>query len=165
MPYYDCFIKTVLKLSDFATHFIPQDEVTFTFDRHRETQYNATILYDWITASKPRIVDSITFGNRNEPGIQAADLWARELMKRCDSHLFNDRGHPRPQWNCLAATKRFQFHFTLGRELMQILNEEPILAGFNHSDYEQWRTRNHLVDNLSNRFRYVSQIDLADKTN
>jgi hypothetical protein len=25
MPYYDCFLKTVIKLSDFAGHFIPRD--------------------------------------------------------------------------------------------------------------------------------------------
>ena len=25
MPYYDCFLKTVIKLSDFAAHFIPRD--------------------------------------------------------------------------------------------------------------------------------------------
>ena len=53
IPYYDCFLKTVIKLSDFAAHFIPRDKVEFTFDQHKETQYNAGLLYEWITAHKP----------------------------------------------------------------------------------------------------------------
>lgn len=158
MPYYDCFLKTVIKLSDFAAHFIPRDKVEFTFDRHKETQYNARLLYEWITAHKPDNAGKVSFSSRAEPGIQAADLWARELMKRCDTHLFDDRAHARPQWNTLASTKRFQFHFTLGRELAQTLDETPLLAGLSPEDYERWRSANRLVDNLSNRFRYASMV-------
>jgi hypothetical protein len=164
MPYYECFLKTVVKLSDLAAHFLPRDKVEFTFDRHGETQYNAGLLYRWITAHKPDITATVSFGSRGEPGIQAADLWARELMKRCDTHLFNDRARPRPQWTVLAGTKRFQFHFTLGRELAQTLDETPKLAGFNHADYEQWREKQKLADNLSNRFRYASRVDTTGKT-
>ena len=164
MPYYDCFLKTVIKLSDFAAHFVPRDKVAFTFDRHRETQYNAGLLYRWMRAYKPEIAESVSFGSRSEPGIQAADLWARELMKRCDTHLFNDRARARPQWNILAATKRFQFHFTLGRELARTFDEVPELAGFNHAAYEQWRKNQKLTDNLSNRFRYVSSVETAGKS-
>lgn len=76
MPYYDCFLKTVIKLSDFAAHFVPRDRVAFTFDRRRETQYNAGLLYRWMTKYKPEIAESVSFGSRSEPGIQAADLWA-----------------------------------------------------------------------------------------
>jgi hypothetical protein len=158
MPYYDCFLKTVIKLSDFASHFIPRDRVVFTFDQHKKTQYNAGLLYEWITAHKPDNAEKVSFASRAEPGVQAADLWARELMKRCDTHLFNDRARARPQWNILMGTKRFQFHFTLGRELAQTLDETPLLAGLNPADYEQWRSENKLVDNLSNRFRYASLV-------
>jgi hypothetical protein len=158
MPYYDCFLKTVIKLSDFAAHFIPRDKVEFTFDQHKETEYNAGLLYEWITARKPENAGKVGFASRGEPAIQAADLWVRELMKRCDTHLFNDRARARPQWNTLMGTKRFQFHFTLGRELAQTLEETPLLAGLNHADYERWRSENRLVDNLSNRFRYASLV-------
>ena len=98
MPYYDCFLKTVTKLSDFAAHFIPRDTVKFTFDQHKETQYNAGLLYEWITAHKPDNTGKVSFASRAEPGVQAADRWARELMKRCDTHLFNDRARARPSW-------------------------------------------------------------------
>jgi len=162
MPYYDCFLKTVVKLSDYAAHFIPRDSVAFRFDRHRETQYNIGLLFKWITAHKPDIADAVRFGSREEPGIQAADLWARELMKRCDTHLFDDRARARTQWNILAATKRFPFHFMLGRELARTLDEVPELAGFDHAAYEQWRENLKLTDNLSNRFRYVSSIEIRE---
>jgi hypothetical protein len=164
MPYYDCFLKTVVKLSDSAAHFVPRDKVEFTFDQHRETQYNAGLLYDWIAAHKPHAAERVSFASRKEPGIQAADIWARELMKRCDTHLYDDRARPRLQWITLASSKRFQFHFTLGRELAQTLSETQTLAGFDHSDYERWRAGNKLADNLSNRFRYASTVDKANKT-
>jgi hypothetical protein len=77
MPYFECFLKAVVKLADYAAHCIPKDRVAFTFDRHRKTQYNAGLLYKWIAAHKPDVMDSIDFGDRSEPGIQAADLWAR----------------------------------------------------------------------------------------
>ena len=163
MPYYECFLKTVIKLSDFAAHFVPRDKVEFTFDRHRETQYNAGLLFRWITGYKPDIRETMSFGSRQEAGIQAADLWARELMKRCDTHLFDDRARPRPQWTALASTKRFQFHFTLGRELARTLDETPDLPGFDHTDYDRWRKKQKMADNLSNRFRYVSHLDTAGK--
>ena len=159
MVYYDCFLKTVLKLADFAAHFIPRDKARFTFDRHRTTQYNAGLLYKWMAAHKPEALESLDFTDRQEPGIQTADLWAREFMKRCDTHLFDDRARPRLQWTILARTKRFQFHLTLGRELAQTLDETPDLPGFNHEEYERWRKSLKLTDNLSNRFRYVSTID------
>lgn len=85
-------------------------------------------------------------------------------MKRCDTHLFNDRARAQTQWNMLAATKRFQFHFTLGRELARTFDGVPELEGFNHDAYEQWRERQKLTDNLSNRFHYVADVDKAGKS-
>jgi hypothetical protein len=142
---------------------VPRDKAAFTFDQHKQTQYNAGLLYKWIAAYKTDVIESVSFGDRSEPGIQAADIWARELMKRCDTHLFDDRARPRPQWSMLAATKRFQFHFTLGRELERTFDETPELPGFNHGDYELWRAKRNLTDNLSNRFRYVAEADATDK--
>ena len=60
--------------------------------------------------------------------------------------------------------KRFPFHFTLGSELARTLDEVPELPGFDHAAYERWREKEIVGDNLSNRFRYVSGIDIADKS-
>jgi hypothetical protein len=73
---------------------IPRDKVEFTFDQHKETQYNAGLLYEWITAHKPDNTGKVSFASRAEPGVQAADLWARELMKRCDTHCSMTRRAP-----------------------------------------------------------------------
>jgi hypothetical protein len=54
----------------------------------KDTQYNARLLYDWLSHYRGDVVEKMNFGTRKEPGIQGADIWARELMKRCDSHLF-----------------------------------------------------------------------------
>jgi|SRR5579864_2521743 len=164
MPYYDCFLKTVIYLSDLASVFVPRDRLEFTFDQHRETQYNASLLCNWITYYKPAIVKNVSFATRKEPGIQAADLWARELMKRCDTHLFNQSAKPRPQWTSLIGSKRFKFKFVVGHELAHDMNEAGEMRGFNHADYEKWRTKNRLIDNLSNRFRYCAMTDEANQS-
>jgi hypothetical protein len=161
MPYYDCFVKTIGYLADLANVFIPPDKVEFTFDQHRETQYNAGLLYDWITNYKNTIVEKVSFGTRKEPGIQAADLWARELMKRCDTHVFNQRANPRPQWVALANTKRFRFKFLLGSELVRDMEHAGEVFELDHADYEEWRNKHKLIDNLSNRFRWFAMKDKA----
>jgi hypothetical protein len=114
-----------------------------------------------MTAYKPEIAESVNFGSRSEPGILAADLWARELMKRCDTHLFNVRARARLQWNNLAATKRLQFHCTLRREMARTFDEVPELAGFYHAAYEQGREKRKLTDNLSNRFRFFCLFSMV----
>ena len=162
MPHYDCFVKTVGYLSDLARMFVPRDRVEFTFDQHKETQYNAGLLYDWLSHYKNEVVEQVSFGTRREPGIQAADIWARELMKRFDTHLFNQKAKPRPQWNTLLNTRRFRFKFILGDQLRRDMDQaaESYQASDElHDEYERWRGQHKLVDNLSNRFRWFAMKD------
>ena len=164
MPYYDCFVKAVGYLSDLAQVFVPRDRVEFTFDQHKETQYNASLLYDWLSHYKDDVVEKVSFGTRKEPGIQGADLWARELMKRCDSHLFNSRTNPRPQWNTLLGTRRFRFKFVLGDQFQKDMDDAAVeyqVSDELHAEYEEWRRKHRLVDNLSNRFRWFAMQDKA----
>jgi hypothetical protein len=162
MPYYDCFVKTVGYLADLAHVFVPPDRVEFTFDRHKETQYNAGILYDWLSHYRNDVVERVSFDTRKEPGIQGADLWARELMKRCDSQLLNSRAAPRQQWNTLLGTKRFKFQFVLGDQFKRELDEAAVSYQESdqlHEEYDGWRRKHRLVDNLSNRFRWFAIKD------
>jgi hypothetical protein len=164
MPYYDCFVKAVGYLSDLAQVFVPRDRVEFTFDQHKETQYNAGLLYDWLSHYKDDVVEKVSFGTRKEPGIQGADLWARELMKRCDSRLFNSRTNPRPQWNTLLGTRRFRFKFVLGDQFQKDMDDAAVeyqASDQLHAEYEEWRRKHRLVDNLSNRFRWFAMQDKA----
>jgi len=54
MPYYDCFIKTIVFLSDLAAVFVPREKLEFTFDQNRNTQYNAGLLYEWMVSKTSR---------------------------------------------------------------------------------------------------------------
>jgi hypothetical protein len=162
MPYYDCFVKTVGYLSDLAHVFVPRDRVDFTFDQHKDTQYNARLLYDWLRHYRDDVVEKVSFGTRKEPGIQGADIWARELMKRCDSHLFDSRGNPRAQWNTLLDTKRFKFKFVLGEQFKKDMDDAAVgyqVSDEMHTEYDGWRGKHRLVDNLSNRFRWFAMQD------
>ena len=156
MPYYDCFLKTVIKLSNLPGISFREIKSSLCSTGARKHNITPVSCISGLRLTSQTTLGKVSFASRVEPGIQAADLWVRELMKRCDTHLFDDRAHARPQWNTLMCTKRFQFHFTLGRELSQALDATPFLAGLNHADYERWRAENKLIDNLSNRFRYAS---------
>ena len=160
MPYYDCFLRAIKYLSDLAGAYVPRDRTQFTFDQHRTTQYNAGLLYDWLSQYRDNIVETIAFGTRKEPGIQAADLWAREVMKRCDSHLFDLRSTPRTQWSTLMGTKRFKFKFMRVPDLLSELKAAEQYT-VSQSDYETWRVKHKLLDNLSNRFRWFAMQDNA----
>jgi hypothetical protein len=83
-------------------------------------------------------------------------------MKRCDSFLFDPRTTPRPQWNTLKATMRFKGKFHTAayfRSMREQQHEVLERAGFTQENYERWRIENRLVDNLSNRFRYVATLE------
>jgi hypothetical protein len=58
------------------------------------------------------------------------------------------------------STKRFRFKFALGDHFARELEEANELPpGFSPDEYEGWRIKNKLVDNLSNRFRYWAMRD------
>jgi Protein of unknown function (DUF3800) len=95
LPYYFCFAKVMEHFAHYARVIIPQDRVQFTFDRNLETQYNATYIYEYMTRlpewkDREIVSDEISFSSRKNPKIQAADLWARELMKDGERRFFHD---------------------------------------------------------------------------
>jgi hypothetical protein len=82
-------------------------------------------------------------------------------MKRCDTHLFNQKANLRPQWATLINTKRFRFKFLLGSEFVHDMEHAAEVFELTQIDYEKWRTRHKLVDNMSNRFRWFVMKDKA----
>lgn len=167
MLYYDCFLRTILYLTDLAGKLIPRDKVEFTFDQHKVVQYNAGLLYEWITQFRNDMVEKISFATRREPGVQAADLWVREVMKRADSHLRNEPPNERPQLKTLLATKRFRAKLRIGSDLAEDLAEAGAIS--NQADrmggeYDAWIKKHKLMDNLSNRFRFAAMTEW-EKTN
>lgn len=156
IPFYYCFVRTIRHLSKHASLYIPGEEVEFTFDQHRSIEHNASLLYEGITRNAADITEKIRFATRQETGIQAADLWARELMKRCDSDLHRKGSHPRAQWTTLVETGRFQGELTTEEVLKKKFKKTANRASLMEEDYEKWRRENRRVDNLSNRITHAT---------
>jgi len=168
--FHSCFLRTVRKLAEYASQCIPQDDVEFIFDRHPETEHNTSLLYkqvveseDW--ATKPRMAKELVFSSRMEIGIQAADLWARELMKRLDGELFSDRYISRIQWQSLYVTRRFGGDFLMAehyQDLKRQMADLQIKSGVNETEYGAWLRERRLPDNQSNRILYVGYVNAKD---
>jgi hypothetical protein len=52
----------------------------------------------------------MSFGSRQEPGIQAADLWVRELVKRREIRIYSTNGRA-PGRNGMFSPARNAFNF------------------------------------------------------
>jgi len=171
--FHSCFLRTARKLAEYASQCVPQDDIEFTFDRHPETEHNIRLLYNQIVesddwATKPRLASDIAFSSRAEIGIQAADLWARELMRRLDGELFSDRSVPRIQWQSLYATRRFGGDLLMAghfQDLKRQMADLQIKFGVNETEYGAWLRERRLPDNQSNRILYVGYLNAKDPLN
>jgi len=132
-PYFLCFQDIVVEFAAAASVVIPVDEVEFIFDRSQRFQYNATVLFDKFTKipewrDKFRL-NKITFAAKDRtPGVQVADLIARETFKHRENQLYSER-KTRLSIKALAATNRFRFRFWTLADLVQ-LKADALAAGY-----------------------------------
>ena len=128
LPYYACFIRVVNHFGEFTKMMIPQGTVKFTFDQNLDVQYNAAAIYDHAAhlpewECGPLLAGDLSFSSRKNPRIQAADLWAYEVMKHMDNTLVGPTRRPmRKSLEALRKTKRFGFHM-LGAEYFETFLE------------------------------------------
>lgn len=161
---YSCFIKVVAGIAEEAYKFIPREALGFTFDQHKATEHNKRELYsqmvsldDW--GERAPLDKALRFSSREEVGIQAADLFVRELVKRLDSYLHSDRSVPRIQWETLHATGRFGGSFLMHsyfESLKAKLADLEAKTGITRKKYAEWIHSNGLVENHSNRIRFYA---------
>jgi hypothetical protein len=162
------FVRTIWYMTLQAAMFVPQEQIRFIFDRHPHSQHNMGRLYklmladdDWV--NRPDLAEELTFSPRSEIGIQAADLWARELMKRLDGELFSSRYVSRIQWQVLTDTKRFGGHLQMAgyfegmSKNMEAIQERE---GVRSSEYVAWLNRKGLDHNQTNCIRYTEHVSL-----
>jgi hypothetical protein len=173
-PYYKCFGEVVIFFTHRAVMYVPREQVKFTFDRRLETQYNATALYDYM-AKLPEwrdseyLHDEIAFASRKTVGVQVADLWAREVMKRLDNEIGPVKRNPRKAFEALRGTGRFgatlyagEYFDGLNRAIKAMDNTgEP--GAFRSGDYKNWLQKHGLTDTYGNRVRYTSQYDAIQR--
>ena len=158
-PYLACFLRTVKFLAEKAQQCIPRSEIEVVFDQNHGQQHNAGLIYqylklhnDWEAGTL--LQEKVSFASRQEIGIQAADLWAREVMKLLECDLEN-----RPRRKSAVALQATQL---FGADLLCEGFYEGMRAnyqkmqqqtGVSQDGYLKWlQTR---ADNQSNRILYL----------
>ena len=175
MPYYKCFAEVVTFFAHRVAMNDPEEKVKFTFDRRLETQYNATFLYDYL-ARLPEwehyayIHDEVAFASRKAIGVQAADLWARELMKHLDNQLGPVKRPIRKSFAALEDTHRFGANFYVDdyfdalRKAIDALDDPSLDRTISQSVYADWLARNNQNDHFQNRIRFFIQQDALERS-
>jgi hypothetical protein len=164
MPYYKCFRDVVYRCGKWTEWAIPQDRVKFTFDQRIESNYNAGLLYNYM-ATLPEwsgyFDDEISFASRKQVGIQAADLYAREVMKHLDNMIGPVQRPTRRSMEALLATKRFGCDLFMREHFEDFRRKFDAVAknvGVDQGQYVAWLGKYRVRDSVSSRFRYL--IDL-----
>jgi hypothetical protein len=172
--YYRCFAEVVTFFAQKTRTINPEEKVKFTFDRRLETQFNATFLYDYL-ARLPEwehynyLHDEIAFASRKSVGIQAADLWTRELMKHLDNQIGPKKRPARKSFTALAETHRFGASFYVDdffdalRKKIDALDEPSLNRTISQRVYADWLARNDQTDNFQNRVRFYTQQDALER--
>jgi hypothetical protein len=161
-PYISCFLRTVKFLAEKARLCVPSSGVEVTFDQHPTNEYNAGLIYqymkldgDWSAGSL--LAEKVSFASRKEPGIQAADLWAREVMKYLERYLENmPTRTTRKSMLALEATNLFGADYLMEEfyKSMRVKYQELVeMTGVAPSAYLQWLAKRH--DNQSNRILFI----------
>jgi hypothetical protein len=166
-PYYLCFHDVVKSFAQVGYLHVPREKVSFTFDRNLEREYNATVLYDYMVhlpdwKFRDYIGDTVSFADRRNVGIQAADLIAREAMKHLDNQIGPQLRLPRASIRVLGSSNRFKFNFYVEKSLLALeqmakdldldtlrKNGESLLG------FREWLLETKQADTIANRIRYI----------
>jgi hypothetical protein len=160
LPYYICFMRVVDHFGYWARLAIPQGTVKFTFDQNLDVEYNAAAIYNHVAhlqewADSKFLEKDVSFSTRAKPRIQAADLWAYEVMKHMDNTIVGPKRRPtRGSLSELRKSKRFGFDmvdddYFEGLKQHALANPRTGLK-----EYHAWCEKLKLQDCTSTRIRY-----------
>jgi hypothetical protein len=161
LAYYKGFTEVIEAMNRFATHY--GQDVSFTFDSRRESNFNAGLLYQMFRGVKMIGMssdDTLRFASaHDEPRLQVADLVAREAMKALDSQMGPKKRPPRKSWMALYATERFVID-VVGLSWLESLKEQlPKMRQdlqLNEADYLEWLRESGLQHNVTSLLRYIA---------
>jgi hypothetical protein len=160
-PYFLAFHTVVNVLGQWSAVSIPPDTVEFIFDHHPTNEYNAGALYHYVNQLndaefKKLMSGKVSFATRQEVGIQAADLLARESMKLLDNRLGPRVRPSRLSYEELRKNGRIRFRI-LTRGWCEGFLSKAQDDTYPQAEYHEWRAQHGLVgDTLFNRLRYES---------
>ena len=163
-PYYLCFQHVVINLARRSSVCLPRDRIKFVFDRNVEIEYNASALYDrtvnsrWSTAEFRKLMeDEISFATRQNIGIQAVDLVAREAMKLLDNRSGPRNRPTRLSTQVLLASNRIKFRI-YDRGWCEGVLRDSRDAQYPKTEYFAWLKEHGLTHTLANKMRYESTL-------
>jgi hypothetical protein len=173
-PYLLCFSHIVFRCGELGKLSIPSGKVKFTFDRNFDHEYNATRLYDHLAKlpewrDRAYIDREIGFASRQRNAqIQAADLVARETMKRLDGYISGARPARRSSMVALEGSRKFEFRYLHDSEFAHLAKYSDELGkqlkGSKESEYRAWLAKYRLQDNHDNRMSYMIYLDRINET-
>jgi len=160
IAYYRCFVEVLRAMRNCAVN--NRDTVRFTFDMRRESEYNAGLLYAMFRESPEYnqvMFPEVSFAcSREQPRLQAADLFAHEAMKTYDNRFGPVRRPVRKSWLALKKTDRFHLE-AIGEDwFVDLKNRMADLeksTGQSKADYLAWLKQHRLQHCTSNLFRYI----------
>jgi hypothetical protein len=168
-----CYYKAFLAVIDFFAKFARdrfQEKVKFTFDRRIQSSHNAAELYALMSNDPNNAVFSnpLEFASSTEqPRIQMADLWAREVMKELDNRIGPTKRPRRRSFIALNDSGHFGCDVFL-REYFQDMQNKLGQAGqkdpeFNREAYAEWLSRQKHQDTNANRIRFLLWFSQREK--
>lgn len=164
-PYLWAFGDCVRASAEMAHLTIPSGPVELTFDQNEPIEHNAGALYAFIrrfkdTKHRELLADKFSFASRRTIGIQVADLFARETMKRMDDGITMSDRPVRRSFKALHQTGRFNYIPLEGPDFERRKQELAgrLGAGAEMSTYRQWIEKQRLQDCISNRIAHLEHF-------
>jgi|ERR1019366_2730081 hypothetical protein len=170
IPYYRCFRDVVHQCAQWTKWAVPPDEVEFHFDQRVESDYNAGVLFGYMASqsgweSSRYLKNGLKISSRTEVGIQAADLYAREVMKYLDNTVGRVKRPMRRSFEALRKTNRFGCDLHLReffKDYKRRFAEITANSGMSLDQYRAWLQMTGQADSISSRNRYLVEFDAAE---
>ena len=160
-----CFRIVIEHFGKTAAILIPRDRLKFNFHINRQIEHTAAAVYqlyrDNDELKYAEYLDEIGYVSMNYPGIQAADLFAREAMKWARQGASLNKRHIRKSLARLVDAGRFKMEFFVDeyfQDYKRKLPEIEAVAGMTQKDYEQWLSEEGIKHNASNSMRYLTHV-------
>lgn len=170
-PYYYCFGRIILHFAKIARLCIPPAQVKFMFHQNLTVQKSAADLYHDLTTypeweGRTFVADEISYGTSKDPRIQAADLWAREVMKHADNTLGPVKRRMRQSLSVLRSTHRFGFD-VYERSFFESMKENwnQWHRGTTAEQFSTWRKKHKLRDSGAARIRFLVYLNTIETQN